>query len=116
MKQTGCKAVRFDLSEKEALHREIADSVLLANATNVGMGELAGQCLIPDESYLRPDLVVTDVIYSPDKTALREMAEKVGCHIVNGLGMMIYQGAAAFKLWTGKDMPIDVVKEALAEC
>lgn len=44
-----------------------------------------------------------------------EMAEKVGCHIVNGLGMMIYQGAAAFKLWTGKDMPIDAVKAALAE-
>ena len=116
MKETGCQAVRFDLADKDALRREIADSVLLANATNVGMGELAGQCLIPDESYLRPDLVVTDVIYSPDKTALLEMAEKVGCHIVNGLGMMIYQGAAAFKLWTGKDMPIDVVKEALAEC
>lgn len=115
MKETGCKATRFDLADKDALRREIADSVLLANATNVGMGELAGQCLIPDESYLRPDLVVTDVIYSPDKTALLEMAEKTGCHIVNGLGMMIYQGAAAFKLWTGKDMPIDAVKEALAE-
>ena len=79
------------------------------------MGDLTGQCLIPDESYLRPDLVVSDVIYSPDKTALLKIAEKVGCHIVNGLGMMIYQGAAAFKLWTGKDMPIDAVKAALAE-
>lgn len=114
-KETGCKATRFDLADKEALRREIADSVLLANATNVGMGELEGQCLIPDESYLRPELVVTDVIYSPDRTALLKLAENAGCHTVNGLGMMIYQGAAAFKLWTGKDMPIAAVKAALAE-
>lgn len=115
LRETGCLAARFDLADKAALRREIADSVLLTNATNVGMAELEGQCLIPDESYLRPELIVTDVIYSPDKTALLKMAEGVGCRIQNGLGMMIYQGAAAFKLWTGKDMPVEAVKRALAE-
>ncbi len=115
LKETGCKATRYDLADKEALRREIADSVLLANATNVGMGELKGQCLIPDGSYLRPELVVTDVIYSPAQTALLALAEECGCRTINGLGMMLYQGAAAFKLWTGKDMPIEAVKAALAE-
>ena len=42
-----------------------------------------------------------------------EEAEKIGCKTINGLGMMLYQGAASFKLWTDQDMPIDVVKEAL---
>lgn len=115
LRETDCKAARFDLADKEALRREIADSMLLTNATNVGMAQLKGQCLIPDEGYLRPGLIVTDVIYSPEKTALLEMAEKAGCKIQNGLGMMIYQGAAAFKLWTGRDMPVEAVKKALAE-
>ena len=44
---------------------------------------------------------------------LLEEAEKIGCKTINGLGMMLYQGAASFKLWTDQDMPIDVVKEAL---
>lgn len=111
--QTHCKATLYPLEDREQLRREIETSVVLTNATNVGMGALQGQCLIPDESYLRPELVVTDVIYMPETTALLEMAGKVGCHCFNGLGMMLYQGAAAFQLWTGKDMPIDAVKKSL---
>ena len=49
----------------------------------------------------------------PEKTKLLEEAEKIGCKTINGLGMMLYQGAASFKLRTDQDMPIDVVKEAL---
>ena len=48
-----------------------------------------------------------------DIAHLLEEAEKIGCKTINGLGMMLYQGAASFKLWTDQDMPIDVVKEAL---
>ena len=59
------------------------------------------------------ELIVSDVIYMPEKTKLLEEAEKIGCKTINGLGMMLYQGAASFKLWTDQDMPIDVVKEAL---
>ena len=50
---------------------------------------------------------------STEMKELLEEAEKVGCQTINGLGMMLYQGAASFKLWTDQDMPIDVVKEAL---
>ena len=69
--------------------------------------------VLPDTSYLRKDLIVSDVIYMPEKTKLLEEAEKMGCQTINGLGMMLFQGAASFRLWTGKDMPIDVVKKAL---
>ena len=104
--QTECKAQLFDLNDHETLRKEI-------NATNVGMGKLEGQMVLPDTSYLRKDLIVSDVIYMPEKTKLLEEAEKVGCQTINGLGMMLYQGAASFKLWTDQDMPIDKVKEAL---
>lgn len=111
--QTNCKATLYDLADKEALRREIADSYLFANATGVGMKPLEGQMVIPDESYLRPDLIVTDVVYIPTKTKLLEVAESVGCQYMNGLGMMLYQGAAAFKMWTKQDMPIEHIKEIL---
>ena len=110
--KTNCKATLFDLDDKEALRREIADSYLFANATGVGMKPLEGQMVIPDASYL-PDLIVTDVVYMPTKTKLLEVAEEVGCPCMNGLGMMLYQGAAAFKMWTGEDMPIAYMKEIL---
>lgn len=111
--KTNCKATLFDLDDKDALRREIEDSYLFANATGVGMKPLEGQMIIPDETYLRKDLIVTDVVYIPVKTKMLEVAEGVGCKCMNGLGMMLYQGAAAFELWTGKEMPIEYMKEIL---
>lgn len=111
--KTNCKASLFDLADSEALRAEIADSYLFANATGVGMKPLEGQMVIPDETYLRKDLIVTDVVYIPVKTKLLETAEKVGCKTMNGEGMMLFQGAAAFEMWTGKEMPIEHVKEVL---
>ncbi len=110
---TDCRAVLYDLDDKQTLRREIADSVLLANATSVGFADRKGQTWLPDPSYLRKDLVVTDAIYSPKKTRLLEQAEEAGCRYMNGDGMMLFQGAAAFKLWTGKDMPVEHMKGVL---
>ena len=112
-KKTGCRAAAYQLEDTEALRREIADSVLLANGTSCGFAEQVGLSPVPDESFLRPDLIVTDAIYVPEQTALLEMAERVGCRTLNGVGMMLYQGAAAFKIWTGREMPVDLVKEVL---
>ncbi|MDO5455468.1 MAG: shikimate dehydrogenase [Eubacteriales bacterium] len=110
---TKCKATMFDLADTEALRREIADSVMVTNATGVGMKPLEGKTWLPDASYLRPDLIVTDTVYSPAETEFLRIAKSVGCKTMNGFGMMLFQGAAAFKLWTGKDMPIDHMKEVL---
>lgn len=111
--KTSCKATLFDLADTEALKREIEDSYLFANATGVGMKPLEGQMVIPAASFLRKDLIVTDVVYMPTETELLRVAKEVGCKTMNGLGMMLYQGAAAFELWTGKEMPIDYMKEIL---
>ena len=77
------------------------------------MKPLEGKSLIPDESFLSADLVVCDTIYSPLYTKLLEQAQNVGAQTVTGLGMMLWQGAKAFELWTGQEMPIEAIKEQL---
>lgn len=111
--RTKCKATLYDLADLDKLKEEIADSCLFANATGVGMKPLEGQTYIPDTSFFRPDLIVTDTVYEPRETELLKMAKKAGCRTMNGLGMMLFQGAAAFKLWMGKDMPIEHMKKVL---
>lgn len=111
--KTSCKATLYDLNDLKALKAEIGSSYLFVNATGMGMKPLEGQTYIPDASYLRPELMVVDIVYSPAETALLKMAKAVGCKCMNGLGMMLFQGSAAFELWTGKPMPIDYMKEIL---
>ena len=111
--RTNCKATLYDLADLDALRREIADSYLFANATGVGMKPLEDMAVIPDTSFLRPDLIVTDAVYAPAETKLLKMAKEVGCKRMNGFGMMLFQGAAAFKLFTGHEMPIDHMKKVL---
>lgn len=110
---TECKAAMYDLADLEKLKAEIADSFIFVNATGVGMKPLENQTYIPDSSFLRPELVVVDVIYAPRETALLKMAKEVGCKTMNGLGMMLFQGDAACKLYTGQSMPISYMKETL---
>lgn len=52
-----------------------------------------------------------DVIYEPRETELLRMAREAGLDTFNGMYMLLYQGAAAFKLWTGQDMPVLAIKE-----
>lgn len=111
--KTNCKAALYDLDDLDKLKEEISTSYLFTNATGMGMKPLEGKTYIPDKSFLRPDLIVSDVVYFPRETELLRMAKEVGCKTMNGLGMMLFQGAAAFKLWTGQDMPIEYMKEML---
>mgnify|MGYP000741740266 CR=1 FL=1 len=110
---TRCEIHLFDLDDHDKLRAEIDSSVILTNATGVGMKPFEGQMLLPDDSFLRPDLIVSDVVYNPRKTHLLEVAEKKGCRTLNGLGMMLWQGARAFEIWTGKQMPVDYIKSIL---
>ncbi|MCB5744854.1 shikimate dehydrogenase [Intestinibacter bartlettii] len=111
--KTNCKATLYDLEDLDKLKEEIASSYIFTNATGMGMKPLEGQTYIPDKSFLREDLIVTDVVYAPTETALLKMAKEVGCKTLNGFPMMLFQGAAAFKLWTNQDMPIEHVKEVM---
>ena len=111
--RTSSHAVLYDLADLDQLKKEMADSYIFVNATGVGMKPLEGQSVVPDKSYFRPELIVVDVPYSPLETAMRSMAKEVGCKTMNGLGMMLFQGSAAFELWTGEPMPIEHMKEIL---
>ncbi|GFZ31968.1 shikimate dehydrogenase (NADP(+)) [Clostridium zeae] len=111
--KTNCKATLYDLSDLDTLKKEIESSYLFTNATGMGMKPLEGKTYIPDKSYFRPELIVVDIVYSPAETAMLKMAKEVGCKTMNGLGMMLFQGAAAFEMWTGKPMPIEYMKDIL---
>ncbi|MDO6851691.1 shikimate dehydrogenase [Priestia megaterium] len=108
-----CKATVHHIEDTEFLKSSIGSSDILTNATGVGMNPHEGQSIIPDSSWLRPELIVSDVVYNPRKTKLLEMAESVGCKAINGLGMMLWQGAKASELWTCEEMPVDYVKEQM---
>ncbi len=112
-KQTDCKVSLYDLADLEKLKAEIDDSYLFTNATGMGMKPREGQTYIPDKSFFRPDLIVTDIIYSPQETKMLQLAKSAGCKTMNGMGMLLFQGAAAFQLWTGKEMPIEHMKQVL---
>ena len=66
---------------------------------------------LADETLLHPELIVSDIIYNPRTTLLMKQAKAIGCPTFNGLYMLLYQGAEAFRLWTGKAMPIPQIKE-----
>lgn len=91
----------------------INNSDLLINATAIGMKE-ADPCLV-DEKSLHKDLLVYDLIYNPGETKLLVLAKRAGAKTSNGLGMLLYQGMAAFEIWTGKKAPKEVMKKALWE-
>ena len=110
--ETACKVTLYDYEDPSVLKREIQESALLTNATSVGMAPNTEGCLIPDTSYFHPELVVSDIIYNPAKTRLMALAEKAGCATLNGMYMLLYQGAEAFRLWTGVDMPVELVRES----
>lgn len=97
--------------DESILKEELKDSHIFINCTPVGMKDSIDQSLVTDKSTLHKDLFVVDIIYDPLKTKLLTIAEEVGCKTMNGIGMMIYQGALAFKIWTGEEMPIEEIYE-----
>lgn len=83
---------------------------ILVNATSVGMG---GDGLpVPADVLRRPPAVVVDVVYHPIDTPLLIAAREHGARTVDGLGMLVHQGALAFRWWTGVAAPIDAMTRA----
>lgn len=109
--RTACSADLNDLEDEQALGDLIAKSDLLVNATSVGMAPDTDASLIRDLSVLRKDLMVADIIYNPRETKLMRQARNAGCRTFGGLDMLLFQGEEAFRLWTGKQMPVELVKE-----
>lgn len=93
----------------------MSDASLIVNATSVGLAPKIHESPWPEDVPMPPGAVVYDMVYRPARTKLMEIAEAQGKRAVGGLGMLVRQGAAAFKLWTGVEPPIDVMFAALYE-
>ncbi len=98
-------------AEPKAQQAALAESTVLINCTSLGMAP-ANDTLALDPSLLHPGLTVADIVYNPMRTRLLAAAEKIGCRTVPGLGMLIHQGAAAFTLWTGREPPVETMRQA----
>ena len=101
----------YDIADTERMTEEIASSDIFANATIVGMKPMENESVVKDLAAFRPGLVVCDAVYNPEETKLLREAKEAGCTCVGGKGMLLWQGVAAFKLYTGMDMPVEEVKE-----
>lgn len=115
---TGCQADMNDLADRDLLRRRMLEADLFCDATGVGMHPLEHLSNIPDPSYFRPDLIVTDTVYAPRETVLMKQAREAGCtHVYNGMGMMLYQALIAIEKYTlTKTTPelVDYMKKQLA--
>ena len=100
----------YDIDDVAKMTEEILSSDIFANATIVGMKPLDDQSVVKDLSAFHKDLVVCDAVYNPIETKLLREAKEAGCKCVGGKGMLLWQGVAAFKLYTGRDMPVEEVK------
>ena len=111
--RTSCRISVYDLADTTQLRASLADSYMLTNATPVGMAPDIDNSPIADTTMLHDGLIISDAIYNPRKTKLMADGESRGCSCFNGLYMLLYQGAAAFQLWTGKEMPVQQIKNVL---
>ncbi|MFR7764413.1 MAG: shikimate dehydrogenase family protein, partial [Anaerococcus obesiensis] len=112
-KITKCN-VRLISDDENDLKEEIKNADILDNATPLGMKGNVDSCSISSSDVIsNPDVFVYDIVYEPKETKFMKYAKEAGCETCNGINMMLWQGALAFKIWTGKDMPIDYVKKEL---
>ena len=91
---------------------KLAECDVILNTSGVGMGKSIGQSPLPKEQIV-PGKLYFDACYNPAKTQFLLDAEEKGCAILNGLGMSLYQGVAQIELWTGREAPVEAMREEL---
>jgi shikimate dehydrogenase len=90
--------------------RTFADCDLIVHCTTIGMKHSSQEGLSPLNLEVIPgNILVYDLVYNPWLTPLLKLARKAGANILGGLSMLVYQGAASFKLWTDKEAPVDIM-------
>ena len=103
----------YSLENQEDIQHSLTHAQLLVQATAMGMD---GQSLPFSNTVQLPNnVLVADVIYQPFETPFLKWARAQGCQAVNGLGMLLYQAAAAFELWTGRSMPTAQLNQLLTQ-
>jgi len=105
-----------DIADRQMLYESIYESGILVNATNVGMKPREEESLINDMSVYHKDLVVAEIIYNPVETKMMKDAKAAGVSkVVEGKGMLLWQGEESFRLFTGEQMPMEEVKKKFFE-
>lgn len=107
----GCTVDVYDIADTARMTEEIQSSDIFTNATIVGMTPMDGESIVTDLAAFHPGLVVVDAVYNPVETRLLKEAKDAGCTCINGKGMLLWQGVAAFRLMVGAEMPVADVKE-----
>jgi shikimate dehydrogenase len=104
----------YSLSQ-EIIKEKIKNTDILLNTTSVGMkpNNINQSLITPDN--LKADLTVMDIVYNPLETQLIKDAKTAGAKVINGAEMLIYQGGAAFEIWTGQQAPVQIMKKAALE-
>ena len=104
------------LDQSPALKNLLDKAELVVNATPIGMVHRpeAGESAIPAD-WLYPGLLVFDLVYNPAETPLLRAARERGARTLNGLPMLIYQGAASFERWTGHTAPVELMRKKALE-
>jgi len=100
-----------EFGDVEGLSRDISESILLVNTTQVGMYPYDGEIVSVPLSSFHPDLLVYDLIYNPLETRLLREARERRCQTLSGMKMLVYQGAKAFERWTGQFPPPSVIEK-----
>ena len=85
---------------------------LVINSTTLGMAPLDNECPWPENVPMPGEATYYDLVYNPRETVFLSRAKATGAATVSGLGMLIHQGALSFKIWTGQQAPIDIMREA----
>jgi shikimate dehydrogenase len=107
------RAVHADSRPLDALAEIDPATRLIVNTTPVGLSPNIDASPWPADVPLPAGALIFDLLNNPPRTRLMQQAEQAGLRTVNGWGMLVYQGAAAFEKWTGVEPPIEVMKQAL---
>lgn len=102
-----------DIADTASMTAEIRDSEILINATSVGMKPMEQESIVKDVTAFHPGLTVLDAVYEPVETRLLREAKEAQCHCIGGKSMLLWQAAAAFRLYTGLELPVEELKEIL---
>ena len=88
---------------------------ILVDTSPVGMYPHIDVAPVVEPEFLTPNLLVCDLVYNPLETVLLKTAKERGAKTWGGLGMLIYQGALAFELWTGEKAPVEIMEKAVMD-
>jgi len=111
--QLGREVEAIALGDEVALQARLEGTAVLVNTTAAGMEPHADESPLPERVALHPGLAVLDLVYAPRQTLLLRRAAAAGCRTIEGLRVLIHQGALSFEMWTGQPAPVDVMSRAI---